>query len=161
METISIKQAADEFLANKRIAVAGVSRETDGMHSGNGVFERLDERGYEVFATNPHADEVDDDRFFTSLSAIPGGVDAVVIATHPKDSAAVMKECADLGIEKVWLHRSYGKGSYSKEAEEVGRAAGIQVIPGGCPLMFEPCDDGGHRFMKTIFTWTGNVPKKV
>jgi uncharacterized protein len=35
------------------------------------------------------------------------------------------------------------------------------VIDGGCPLMFAPCDDGGHRFMRRVLTWTGKVPKRV
>ena len=161
MQTIPIQQAAEEFLAVNRIAVAGVSRETDGMHSGNGVFERLIEKGYDAYATNPHADEIEDERFFTSLRAIPGGVEAVVIATNPKDSPAVMQECIDLGVKQVWLHKSFGQGSYSNDAENLGRDAGIRVIPNGCPLMFGECSDGGHRFMKTILTWTGSVSRKV
>ena len=161
METIPIREAAGHFLAHRRIAVAGVSRVADGAHSGNGVYERLRERGYEVFAVNPNADEVEGDKCYHSLADIPGGVDAVVIATAPADSASVMQDCIDLGIKNVWIHRSFGKGSYSMKAERLGSEAGIAVIPGGCPLMFEPCDDNAHLVMKTILTWTGNVPKTV
>ena len=161
MDTIPIKEAAGHFLAHRRIAVAGVSRVADGAHSGNAVYQRLRERGFEVFAVNPNADEVEGDKCYHHLSEIPDGVDAVVIATAPKDSASVMQDCIDLGIKSVWIHRSFGKGSYSKLAEQVGREAGIEVIPGGCPLMFDPCDDGAHRVMKTILTWTGSVPKTV
>lgn len=161
METVLLKDAAAEFLERRRIAVAGVSRVPDGAHSGNGVYKRLRDRGYEVYAVNPNADEVEGDSCFHSLGDIPGGVDAVVIATAPKDSPSVMKDCISLSIDQVWLHRSFGSGSYSEEAERLGREAGIRVIPGGCPLMFEPCDDGAHRFMKTVLTWTGSVPKKV
>ena len=35
------------------------------------------------------------------------------------------------------------------------------MIDGGCPLMFEPCSDGGHKAMRFVFTMTGKVPKKV
>lgn len=161
MDTISIKDAADDFLAHRRIAVAGISRVADGTHSGNGVYERLKERGFDVFPVNPNADEIGGDRCYHALADIPGGVEAVVIATAPDDSVTVMKDCIDLGIKHVWLHRSFGKGSYSEEAERMALDAGIRVIPGGCPLMFEPCDDGGHRFLRTVCSWTGNVPKKV
>jgi predicted CoA-binding protein len=161
MEVVTLREAADDFLAHQRVAVAGVSREADGAHSGNGVYQRLRERGFQVFAVNPNAEEVEGDKCYHSLADIPGGVEAVVIATAAKDSPSVMKDCIDLGIDQVWLHRALGAGSYSSEAEQMGREAGIRVIPGGCPLMFEPCDDGGHRFLRTLCTWTGAVPRKV
>jgi predicted CoA-binding protein len=50
-----VKEAASEFLANKRVAVTGVSREPKN-HGSNVVYQRLRERGYEVFAVNPNAD---------------------------------------------------------------------------------------------------------
>ena len=74
----TIKDAASEFLANKRIAVTGVSRKPEN-HGSNVVYKRLRERGYEVFAVNPNTDEVEGDRSYHDLRAIPGGVDAVVI----------------------------------------------------------------------------------
>jgi uncharacterized protein len=33
------------------------------------------------------------------------------------------------------------------------------VIDGGCPLMFEPTADGGHKVMRFVFTMTGKVPR--
>ena len=92
MATKTIKEAADAFLSHKRIAVAGVSRETGGPHGGNVVYNRLKERGFEVFAVNPNADEVEGDRAYHSLADIPDGVEAVVIATHPDAAPAVMKD---------------------------------------------------------------------
>jgi predicted CoA-binding protein len=56
----SIKHAASEFLAHRRIAVTGVSR-SPANHGGNVVYNRLRERGYQVFAVNPNADEVEGD----------------------------------------------------------------------------------------------------
>ena len=78
----TIQKAASEFLAHKRIAVTGVSRKA-GDHGSNAVFKRLRERGYEVFAVNPNADEVEGARSYHDLRSIPGGVEAVVIATAP------------------------------------------------------------------------------
>ena len=52
----SIKDAAAEFLADKRIAVTGVSR-TPKTHGSNNVYRRLRERGYQVFAVNPNTDK--------------------------------------------------------------------------------------------------------
>jgi predicted CoA-binding protein len=161
MSKLSIKEAADDFLSQKRIAVVGVSRETDGGHGGNSVYNRLKERGYETFAVNPTAEQVEGDRAYHSLADIPGGVDAVVVATHPSVTASVVQQCVDLGIDRVWIHRAIGPGSMSAEAAKLGREQGITVIAGGCPLMFEPCSDGGHRFMRRVLTLTGAVPRRV
>jgi len=88
-----IKEAASEFLATKRIAVTGVSRKPQG-HGSNVVYQRLRERGYEVFAVNPNADEVEGDPCYQDLKSIPGGVDAVVIGTRPEIAEDTMQECA-------------------------------------------------------------------
>ena len=156
----SVKEAASAFLANERVAVTGVSR-TPETHGSNNVYKRLRERGYEVFAVNPNADEVEGDKAYPDLRSIPGGVEAVVIGTKPERAEATMRECADLGIRHVWMHRGPGGGSVSKEAADLGRKEGIAVIDGGCPCMFDPTADLGHKAMRFVFTLTGNVPKEV
>ena len=118
----SIKNAASEFLANKRVAVTGVSRSPDN-HGSNVVYKRLRERGYQVFAVNPNAEEVEGDPSYHDLRSIPGGVDAVVIGTRPELAEETMRECAELGIEHVWMHRSFGAGSVSETATAYGRSA--------------------------------------
>ena len=155
-----ISDAAAEFLGNRRVAVTGVSR-TPGSHGSNVVYKRLRERGYDVFAVNPNAEEVEGDRAFHDLRSIPGGVDAVVIGTRPALADETMRECAELGIKYVWMHRGPGGGSVSKSATVYGRERGIAVIDGGCPCMFGPTADLGHRTMRLVFTLTGNVPRAV
>jgi uncharacterized protein len=154
----SIKQAAGEFLSNRRVAVTGVSR-TPKSHGSNVVYQRLRQRGYEVFAINPNADRVEGDECFHDLKSIPGGVDAVVIGTRPEIAEDTMRECAELGIKHVWMHVGPGKGSVSNEAARYGRDHGITVIDGGCPLMFEPTADFGHKVMRLIFS--KKIPKHV
>jgi predicted CoA-binding protein len=156
----TIKEAASEFLAHKRIAVTGVTRNPKG-HGSNAVYQRLRDRGYEVFAVNPNADEVEGDKCYHDLASIPGGVEAVVIATKPERATDTMKECDELGIGYVWMHRGPGGGSVSPEAASYGRAHGIRVIDGGCPLMFDPTADFGHKCMRPVLSLFGSVPKKV
>jgi predicted CoA-binding protein len=154
----SVNQAASEFLGKKRVAVTGVSR-TPKTHGSNNVYRRLRERGYDVFAVNPNAQEVEGDRSYPSLGSIPGGVDAVVIGTRPEIADNTMHECAELGIRHVWMHRGPGAGSVSETATQYGRQHGITVIDGGCPCMFEPTADLGHKLMRLVFS--GHVPKEV
>ncbi|MHB8297660.1 MAG: CoA-binding protein [Dermatophilaceae bacterium] len=101
----NVKDAAAQLLANKRVAVTGVSGNPRG-HGSNVVYQRLQERGYEVFAVNTNSDEVEGDQCCHDLRSIPGGVDAVVIGTRPETAETTMRECAELGIKHVWMHRS-------------------------------------------------------
>jgi predicted CoA-binding protein len=156
----TMKEAATEFLAGKRVAVTGVSRHPEN-HGSNVVYQRLRERGYEVFAVNPNATEVHGDACYSNLASIPGGVDRVVIGTRPETAEATVRECAELGIRQVWMHRAFGAGSVSPSATEYGREHGITVIDGGCPCMFDPTADPGHKVMRFMGTMTGKVPRRV
>ena len=152
-----IGQAAATFLANHRIAVTGVSR-TPANHGSNTVYRRLRDRGYEVFAVNPNAQEVEGDRCYRDLASIPGGVDAVVIGTRPEIAEDTVRDCVDLGIRQVWMHRGPGAGSVSAAATDFGRQHGITVIDGGCPLMFGPTADLSHRAIRFFYP---GIPKQV
>jgi uncharacterized protein len=154
----SIDEAASAFLAKKRVAVTGVSR-TPKTHGSNNVYKRLRERGYDVIAVNPNAREVEGDESYPDLKSIPGGVEAVVIGTRPEIADDTMRECAELGIRHVWMHRGPGAGSVSATATEYGRQQGITVIDGGCPCMFGPTADFGHKLMRLVYS--GHVPKQV
>jgi uncharacterized protein len=72
-----------------------------------------------------------------------------------------MRECADLDIKHVWMHRGPGAGSVSDTATDYGRRQGITVIDGGCPCMFDPTADRAHKGMRVALTLTGNVPRAV
>jgi len=156
----TINEAAEEFLSHERVAVTGVSRNARD-HGSNVVYKRLRDRGYQVFAVNPNADEVEGERCFHDLRSIPGGVEAVVIGTRPEHAEETMRECDELGIKRVWMHRGPGAGSVSEAATDYGRQHGITVIDGGCPCMFGPTADLGHRAMRMVFKLSSNVPKEV
>jgi predicted CoA-binding protein len=155
-----MKEAASEFLAHKRVAVTGVSR-TPANHGSNVVYKRLRDRGFDVYAVNPNAEVVEGDRAYHDLRAIPGGVEAVVIGTRPELAEDTMRECVDLGIRHVWMHRGPGGGSVSASATAYGREHGINVLDGGCPCMFGPTADAGHKAMRVVLTLTGHVPKRI
>jgi uncharacterized protein len=158
--TTPTRVAAREFLEHRRVAVTGVSHAPKG-HGSNAVYTWLRSHGYEVFAVNPSVDTVEGDPAYPSLQAIPGGVDVVVLATAPEHAQETMEQAADAGIGTVWMHRAMGAGSVSDSAAAWGRAHGLTVIDGGCPLMFHPDADGFHHAMCRVLTWTGKVPRTV
>ena len=158
MRPADLEAAVQEFLAHKRVAVAGVSR-SDSNEAANVIYRKLRDSGFEVFAVNPNASSIEGDDCYPNLAAIPGGVGAVVVATHPDVAADVVRQCIDLGIGHAWLHRSFGQGSFAQEAVALCEEHGVRVIPGGCPMMFIAPIDIGHRCMRWFLSLTGRLPK--
>lgn len=153
-----LESQAREFLAHERIAVAGVSGSDTGAPA-NLIYRRLRAASYEVFAVNPRAAVVEGDDCYPDLAALPVRPGAVVIATHPDVTPAVVEQCIELGVGHVWMHRSFGKGSVAGEAVARCRERGIHVIPGGCPMMFMHPVDVGHRCMLWFLGLTGKLPR--
>jgi len=154
----SLQTKVDDFLAQKRIAVAGVSRTQQA--AANAIYKRLREVGYEVFAVNPNADEIGGDKCYHDLKSIPGGVDAVFIATRPEATEQLVRQCSEAGIKRVWMHRSFHAfgTSVSEEAVKYCQEHDITVIAGACPLMFGKPSDGAHRFMRGMLGMFGKLP---
>ena len=150
-----IPESVRDFLAQRRIAVVGVSR--DRNQPANLIYRRLRDTGHEVVAVNPAAAEAEGDRCWPDLTSVPGEVDAVVIATPPAAAAAVARACAERGISRVWMHRSFGEGSVSGEAVAVCRGRGVRVIVGGCPMMYCGRVDVAHRCMRWILDVRGRI----
>jgi predicted CoA-binding protein len=155
-----LKDVAAEFMSHKKVAVVGVSR-TPQNHGGNVVYGRLKERGFTVSAVNKNAEEIGGDPCYHDLKSIADAPDWVVFCTRPDATEELMKECIELGITRVWMHRGPGEGSVSDIATRLGRDNGVRVIDGGCPCMFDPAADAGHKMMRVIFGALGRVPRKV
>jgi predicted CoA-binding protein len=157
MRSTQLQRAALDFLGQKRIAVAGVSRKPD--QAANLIYRKLRDTGHEVFAVNPKAQRVEGDPCYPTLAEIPGGVDALVIATRPDAAPGLVRDCIQLGIGRVWMHRAFGRGSVSEEAQAIAREAGIRVIAGGCPMMFCAPVDVGHRCIRWFLGVAGKLPR--
>lgn len=155
---ITLADKVEDFLAQQRIAVAGVSR--SGNATGNAIYKRFREHGYEVFAVNPNADEIDGEPCYRSVKAIPGKVDGVIAVTRPEDTEKLVHDCAEAGISRVWMHHGiHGGGtSVSPKAVEFCNQRNISVIAGVCPLMFGQTSDGFHRLFKSWMKLTGRLP---
>jgi len=148
-------QAVQDFFSGRRFAVAGVSR--DPKQPANHIYRRLRDAGYEVAATNPSTHEVEGDPCYPDLGSVPGPLDGVVIATAPADTGEVVRDCAARGVKRVWMHRSFGEGSVSEEAVAWARGHGMEVIVGGCPMMFCGPVDLAHRCMAWFLQVRGRI----
>jgi len=137
-----IDTLAQDFLAQKKIAVVGVS---DKRETGcNLAYQKFKENGYQVYAINPRIAEFHGDPCYADLRSIPEKVDAVFILTSPKVTEEIVQQCVDLRIKHVWMHcmmgtkpgLAAGMTSVSQSAVEMCKANGIMVIPGTCPNHF-------------------------
>ena len=152
----NIPSSVAEFLAGKRFAVAGVSRQPKQF--ANAIYRRLLDSGFEVLPVNPNAAEVEGVRCYPDLASIPGAIDGVVIASPPRTALNIVRQCGEKGVARVWLHRSFGAGSVSKEALRECEARGVDAIVGGCPLMYCEPVDAGHRCIRWWLRLFGKVP---
>jgi uncharacterized protein len=157
----TLQEASKEFLDQQRIVVVGVSR--NQSNAANLIYRKLRSNGHKVFAVNPNATTVEGDISYPNLKAIPEKPEGVVIVTKSDVTEQIVRECAELGINKVWMHNgmhSLGT-SVSAPAVRFCREHGITAIPGGCPMMFVKDADIGHRVMCWFQTVTGSLPKQV
>jgi predicted CoA-binding protein len=159
MTPATLDAKVHDFLAQKRIAVAGVSRHNGEHPVGNLIYHRLKNTGHDVYAVNPHMQTFEGDRCYPDVQSIPGGVDGVVIVTRPATTERIVRDCDQAGVHRVWMHQSIGKrSSVSPEAVEYCRQHEISVIGGACPMMYGPGADVGHTCMRWILKLTGGLP---
>ena len=159
MTAATLAAKVDDFLAQKRIAVAGVSRNKSHHPAGNLIYKRLKDTGHDVFAVHPSLQSFEGDRCYPNLQSIPGGVDGVVVITRPEVTNQIVHDCDAAGVRRVWMHESLAKGSsVSSEAVEFCRRHDINVIAGACPMMFGGGVDFGHKCMRWIMGLSGRLP---
>ena len=149
-----------DFLAQKKIAVVGVSDKRDT--GCNLAYKKFKENGYQVFPVNPRISTYEGETCYADLKSIPEKVDAVFVLTSPKVTDQVVQQCVDLGIRHIWMHcmmgtkpgLAAGMTSVSHPAVELCKANGIAVIPGSCPNQFlKP--DVGHKMMRGMWRMFG------
>ena len=161
MTPSSLDAKVQDFLAQKRIAIAGVSRNKSHHPTGNLIYDRLKKTGHSVFAVNPNMQTFEGDRCYPDLQSIPGGVDGVVIITRPAVTEKVVHDCEAAGVRRVWMHQSLGTGSssVSPAAVDYCNQRGISVIAGACPMMYGERVDFPHTCLRWIVKLTGGLPQ--
>ncbi len=127
-----------EFLAQRRIAVVGVSHQPRDF--SRMLFREFREREFDVIPVNPGTREVDGLPCYPRVQDIQPRVDTALLMTPPAVTDRVVKDCVDAGITRVWMYRK------SEPAMAYCEAHGVTVIAGECPMMFLPQTAWVHRF---------------
>ena len=149
---MNTKQDIQEFVSQKTIAMAGLSR--DPKATSAGMKRELESKGYRILAVNPNAASIGGNPCYPNLASLPEKVGGVLIVTPASQSEQVVRDAAAHGITHVWLQR----GAHSEAAEAACNAQGLSAVSGKCILMFaEPVASihGVHRWFAKVF---GQLP---
>lgn len=146
------KKSVEDFIAQKKIAVVGVSRKKTKF--GNAIYKELKQKGYDVFPINPHITTFEGDACYPDLLSLPEKVDAVIINVPPAQTEKVVREAKQAGINKVWLQQ----GSQSETAVKFCEENGIDCVSNECILMFAQPSAFIHRAHKWIWGVLGKLP---
>lgn len=155
----TMQEMVQDFLEQKRIAVAGVSR--NASETANMIYKKLQDAGHEVYAINPNAETINGQPCYPDVKSTPFPPDAVMIVTKPEVTDKIVHDCAEAGIKRVWMHCSvmHGVRSTSDSAVKFCNDNGITVIPSGCPFMYCEPVDVFHKGMRWWMNMRGSLPK--
>lgn len=147
------RAAIDEFLAQKTLALVGVSR--GGRGFGNAVLKTLRRRGREVLPVHPEARDIDGVPCFRAVADLPARVGGLVLVVPPAQTEKLVAEAAAAGIRRVWMQQ----GAASPGAVAFCAANGVSAIHGECILMFAEPAGRIHRLHRTIKGLLGRLPE--
>jgi hypothetical protein len=152
----SLAVRANDFLAQRRLALVGVSH--DPRELSRSLFRELRSRGYDVVPVHPLLESVDGVPCARRVQDVKPAVDWALLMTSPEMSERVVRDCADAGVARVWLHRGAGRGAVSPAAVSFCRDNGIAVVDGACPYMFLPKAGFVHRAHSFVARLLGHGP---
>jgi predicted CoA-binding protein len=151
-----MQNLARDCLAQKRIAIVGVTRDKQGW--GRTLYDEFKKRGYDTYAINL-ARALEGIQCYGSLRDLPQKPDGVLLVVPPNVTDQVVREVAELGIPRVWMHRGGGVGAVSEAAIKFCREKNIAVVYGVCPFMYLQPQGFGHKLHYTFAKWFGGLPQ--
>jgi uncharacterized protein len=148
-----MKEHIESFWGQQRYAVVGVSATGKGF--GCMVFKALKDKGFDAYPVSKTAETVMGEKCYRSVADLPQRPEAVVIVVPREGSAEVVRECADLGIEHVWLQQ----GAESAEGIQLGKDRGLALVHNACAFMYMPGTAFPHRVHRRIAELFGMAPR--
>jgi uncharacterized protein len=155
---ITTRADIDDFLRQHRIAMVGISR--DPKDFSRSLFREMRKRGYDMVPVNLYADELEGEQCFQSLHSVSPRLDAVLLMTPFWETEGLVRECAELGIRRIWMYRVGKKGAATQKAIDYCKEHGIRVVE-GCPLMFIPGTSFLHHAHGFLLKLVGDYPAKA
>ena len=151
-----ISDRIQDFLAQKRFALVGVSRQSKDF--SRTLLREFRARGYDPVPVNPEADAIEGIPCIRRVQDIDPPVDSILFMTSPEITERLVREYAQTGIKRVWFYRGGGCGAGTAGAVKFCEDNGIAVVPGECPFMFFPGTGWIHRFHGFVRKIAGAYP---
>lgn len=148
---MNTRSAIDGFLKQPALALVGLSR--SGKKFGNVACRELKAKGYRVYPIHPSADSIDGTRCYSSFSALPEPIDALLVVVPPAQALSVVREAAAAGIHRVWLQQGASSPAVLAACAELG----LETVSGECILMYA-APAGVHKFHGWIWRVLGKMP---
>ena len=149
------KEQIESFLAPRRLAIAGVSRNPKKF--GYQVMKELSDKGYSKLPVNPNADEIYGIRCYKRVSELPDDVDSLLIITPKPETDAVLEGALRNGLKNIWVHQTSDTADTLKIAEEYQK----EIIYGKCIFMFAEPVVSVHKFHRALVKFFGGLPKSA
>ena len=129
------------ILSMRRVAVVGMSR--DPGKAAHAVPKYLSENGFDITPVNPDAGEILGRRCYRDVADVEGEVDIVEVFRPPRDVLPVVESAIGIRPRVIWLQ----EGIHNRQAEDLARRAGIDVVFNRCMLAehMRLCRRGGPR----------------
>ena len=151
MERVPLS-SVETFLAQKNIAVLGVSR--SGNKFGNSAYTELKKKGYNTFAVNPNADEICGEKCYKNIMEIPATVDGALLAVNKNEIDKTVMELISHGVKNIWMQQ----GCETDSAIELCKEHGVNTVYKECILMFAQPVESVHKFHRFIKKVFGQLP---
>ena len=150
---MTAKSSVDAFLAQRKIAVAGVSR--SGKKFGNTIFKELKSKGYSVYGVNPNCGAIDGEPLYKGFEELPEPVGGAVIVVKPRETEKTVKLAVEAGIKNIWIQQ----GAESDQAIDYCRTHNVNVVYGECIMMFAEPLAFFHKLHRWIWKMLGKYPR--
>ena len=142
------KMDYESFWENRSFAVVG--------HRARKNFPQLTYRGLKklgkvVFPVDPSADEIEGDKVYADLEALPQHVDAVVLEVPKEETESWVAKAAAAGFKDIWIHMQ----RETPEALALAKAKGMNVRSGTCAVMYLERGLSYHSIHKWIMKLLG------
>ena len=113
-------------LTMSRVAIVGLSG--NELRASNFVGRYLMRNGYDVIPVNPREKSILGQTSYSSLSDIPGPVDAVDVFRKPDAVPDIAREAVAIGAKCLWLQYNV----ISEEGAHIATGGGLDVVMDRC-----------------------------
>ena len=107
--------------------------------------------GKTVYPVDPSASEIEGDRAFPDLGALPEQVDGVVIEVPKEETLDWVRRSAEAGVQDVWIHMA----RETPEAVALAEDKGLRLRKGTCAVMYVTPGVTYHSIHKWIMKLLG------